>query len=113
MIKRETLFKLYASLQSLEKCHENSKRMLSSQLSQPAIVRSSLAQQAEVLVKMRRTANKLQFELARDDWASAGRSLRVFAGLQALVRPDIVSTFSALANDELALQLCENEALYH
>jgi len=46
---------------------------------------------------MRRTANKLQLEIAKDDWNSAVRSLQIFYGLNSMVRPHVMDIYSKLS----------------
>lgn len=110
-MEQETISRLYASLQSLEKCLEHSKRMLVEQKSQPSLVWESLYQQERVLKHMRRVMNILQLESAKQNWNNVSRQIRIFTGLQAMVRPEIMHAFSALSNRELVFQLSEPQVL--
>lgn len=112
-MKTDLITRLFATVQSLEKCLENSKRMLTEQKGQPRSVHTSITQQEKVVRQMRRTANKLQFAVAKNNWQSAIREVRIFEGLWNMVRPEIVATFSALANHQVAIQFSESEAVVH
>ncbi len=104
---------VFCSIQALEKLLENSRKMLVEQRHQPLSVHTAVLQQARALRAMRQSANNLQLEVARKDWISAVRSLQIYYGLNSLVRPEIVTTFSALSNGEICLQLQDNQAMYH
>jgi len=82
---------VFGALQSLEKCMSNVKDMLPNHGKAVGDVSALIPQHEKVLVKMRRTANCLQLELAREDWNASIRSLRIFYGLNHLIRKDILS----------------------
>lgn len=110
---REMLVHVFASIQGLEKCLANSRKMLDEQKHQPLIVHKSLAEQDRILRQMRRVANRLQLEFATENWPEAVRSLKIYYGLWTMVRPEIMSTFTALANGKVCLQIAEPDAQYH
>ena len=47
---------------------------------------------------MRRAANKLQLDLAHNDWTNAVRSLHIYYGLNSMVRPSLMGTYAQLHN---------------
>jgi|GEM_PF-6694938 len=104
---------VFAAIQALEKCHDNSRRMLGEQKTQPLSVHTALLQQSRILRAMRQSANNLQLELARKDWIKATRSLKIYYGLNNMIRPEIMATFSALANGEICLQLNDAQSMCH
>ncbi len=110
---KDILAKLYASLQSLEKCLHNSKQMLSVQKQQPSLLWQTIDQQESVLQHMRRVLTILQFEFAKENWTGIARQIQLFTGLQDMVRPDIMFTFAALANNEVALQVSDSDLPAH
>lgn len=104
---------VFAAIQALEKCLENSRRMLKEQRQQPLSVHTSLLQQTRMLRSMRQAANTLQLDVARRDWVSAVRTLQIYYGLNKMVRSEIMGTFSALANREICLQFHDGESISH
>ena len=104
---------VFASVQGLEKCVLHSRKMLAEQRHQPAVVQNSIEAQERVLKQMRRAANRLQLELVNEDWVNAVRSLNIFYGLCNMARPEILATFSALANGQVCLQLSDQGATCH
>jgi len=113
MEKKKVLAAVFSSLQGLEKCVQTSSRLQNS-LDNPAnLIARSISDQKQILSQMRRTANKLQLELASDDWDDIVRSLQVFYGLRQMVRPEIMATFQSLANKELKLPHISQDAVVH
>ena len=112
-MSKDMIVHIFASVQGLEKCVLHSRKMLAEQKHQPLIVHSSITEQERVLKQMRRAANRLQLELVSEDWVSAVRSLNIFYGLCTMARPEILSTFSSLANRQVCLQLSDHGATCH
>lgn len=88
---------VFAAVQSLEKCLSKVKTLAPEAGAERTELEQLIPQQEEVLDKMRRTANRLQLEMARKDWNASVRSLRIFYGLNHLVRRDLLKTHSKLA----------------
>ena len=95
-MKRELIISVFASLQGLEKRYSQCQELLSERKFLRAIVREELKSEEEVLGAMRRAANRLQLELASDNWTAAGRSLNIFRGLHQMIHPQIHLTFGKL-----------------
>jgi len=104
---------VFSSLQGLEKCVESSQKMCSGELAGSIIVERSLTEQRKVIRQMRRTANKLQIQLAQENWNEVVRSLQIFYGLRQIVRPEIMATFQSLANKELKLSVMSEDTVIH
>ena len=104
---------LFAAVQGMERCVARCEKMLGEQTYQPSSVATSIAEQRRILREMRRSANKLQLEIAKKDWNGAVRSIQIFYGLNNMVRPEILATFSALANKRIAYQFTETEDTIH
>jgi hypothetical protein len=104
---------VFSSLHGLEKCVESSQKMFAGELAGSIIVERSLNQQRKVIVQMRRTANKLQIQLAQENWGEVVRSLQIFYGLRQIVRPEIMATFQSLANKELKLSAMSEDTVIH
>lgn len=107
-MNKELIPHVFASLHSLERYLENIRRMSGTQegidakfLSQ---LEHSLPEQERVLKQMRRVANKLQLEIAKEEWDEVIRSLRIFYGLNHMVRPDLIATFVKLSKGETLLE---------
>ena len=62
---------------------------------------------------MRKAANRLQLDLAKDDWISIIRSLRVFYGLHHLIRPEVVATLLAVAEQQTEKENLPVQVIYH
>lgn len=88
---------VFASLQSLEKCLGNVKKMLPSQTDSCDELKKVVPEQEKILEQMRRIANKLQLEVARNDLGSAVRTLKIFYGLNHMIRGDVMNAFSKLS----------------
>ncbi|MCC6220009.1 MAG: hypothetical protein IT291_02080 [Deltaproteobacteria bacterium] len=93
----DRISQVFGNLQELEKRVEHCKKILSRKRKYEPNLTLMLRQQEQILVKMRRTANKLQLENASEDWQNFYRSLNVFNGLRAIVQPEILQTFSELS----------------
>lgn len=112
-MSKELLAHIFSSLQSLEKCLENSKRMYALEPVKATYIAEALTQQTEVLGQMRRVANKLQLDIAAQDVSQINRSMQIYYGLTSIVRPEILSTFRSLANGKGNLELAEQHSLVH
>lgn len=112
-MKKEMVVHMFATVQSLEKCVAQNRRMLAESNTQPGHARAAVEQQQRVLTQMRRVANRLQLLLVKKDWVEIVRLTSVFYGLNSLVRPEIMSMFSALANDEVYFQFAEARGQAH
>ena len=99
-VTKEKTVHLFATLQALEKCLANSKKMLEEQKDQPLSMHTAVFQQGRLLREMRRTLNCLQLHIAKNEWPQAVRAMQIFYGLNSMVRPNIMASFSALANGE-------------
>ena len=96
----ELITHVFASLQSLEKCLSTVKKLLPGQEEDYSDIARILPEQERVLQQMRRIANKLQLEVARGDWAGGVRSLKIFYGLNHMIRFDLLHAFSTLSRKE-------------
>lgn len=109
---------VFASLQNLEKCLGNIKKMLPSQGQEAQDIAKVLPEQERVLDQMRKVANKLQFDVAKNDWAATVRLLKIFYGLNYMVRTDIMNAFTRLSKEQHTVQLEKlqpqgKETVYH
>ncbi len=97
LMTSEFLYHIFSSLQSLEKKFATVKELLPGPSESPDVFHHHLPQQKKILRQMRRTANKLQLEAAHSDWVSLTRSLKIFYGLNQLIREDIILACSNLS----------------
>lgn len=88
---------VFGALQGLEKSFETIKSQAHELGSEHEEIRALLPKQEEILIDMRRTANLLQLHLAKKDWSEAVRSLKIFYGLNQLVRTDILKAFATVS----------------
>ncbi len=91
---------VFATLQFQEKSLGNIKKLACGQETFVAEILKAIPEQERVLAHMRRTANLLQLETARNDIPSAIRSLRIFFGLNQMVRNDIAAALSKLTQQQ-------------
>ena len=96
-MNKELIPHVFASLQSLERYVDIIKSSLESSDHTGNELRAMVPQYETTLKKMRRTANKLQFQVAADNQQQIIRSLRIFYGLNHMVRPEILSSFLSLS----------------
>ncbi len=82
---------VFASVQTLERYVETIRAKSSGHPGLEADLKSLLPQFESFLVSMRRVANKLQLQVASKDALAIARSLKVFYGLNHIVRPEILS----------------------
>lgn len=54
--------------------------------------------QVRVVKQMRQVANKLQLELAKNNWVEAIRLMKIFYGLDNLIRPELMESVVKLSN---------------
>jgi len=113
-MKQTILVNIFSTLQSLEKVASQNRQMAQGYTSKMPSTSSSLDQQEQVLRKMRRTANRLQFEFVTNNWDAAVRLLNVFYGLNHMVRPEIMTSFASLVNKQKVTPMTRPEpVLYH
>lgn len=110
---KQLIIRVFAIVQALEKCVEASRRMAASSPLKRANTIAALEQQSEVLRNMRRQANRLQLDLAGENWIQAIRSLQIFYGLNQMVRPEIMNTYASLANGAPTKTLPDNHHVCH
>lgn len=108
---------VFATLQSLERCMANVKKMIPGQESNYPEIIKVVPEQERVLQQMRRVANLLQLETARSDWPSAVRSLKIFYGLNHMVRNDLTAAFTKLSQQQtthsVQYPLVGKQVMYH
>ena len=85
---------IFASLQTLEQSARRVDELLARTPDEE--LESSLKAQNKIVKEMRRVANKLQFEVAKDDILAATRSLRLFYGMNHMVRSDLATAHRTL-----------------
>ncbi|MCB0343693.1 MAG: hypothetical protein KDD66_01175 [Bdellovibrionales bacterium] len=112
-IDKKIIAFLFSALHSLERCHMHSNNLLEAQPYQPETVKSGLLEQAKVLAAMKHTAEQIHFASQAGSQAEAARLMQIFYGLNAIVRPDIVATFSSLAKGRVHFDLSDNNAVVH
>lgn len=96
----ELITHVFASLQNLEKCYGNIKRLLPRHETDAEDIVKVLPEQKKVLEQMRRVANKLQLDFAKNDWSATIRMLKIFYGLNYMVRSDLQTAFTRLSGQE-------------
>jgi hypothetical protein len=84
----------------------------------PKRIVNNITEQERILKHMRRAANKIQIELAQEDWTAVHRSLSIFYSLNQMVRPEILATYRELSGvPQAAVSSTEFEgreaAVYH
>lgn len=104
---------LFAVVASLEKCISHSEKMLLEQTFQPEHVYQQIEQQRACVEQMQTVANRIQLEALRKDWRKVVRSFQVFYGLNTMVRPEIITTFSTLSRRELCIGFSRDQAALH
>lgn len=92
----EVLVHIFAAIQGLEKCITGTKKALSGSNKARPDVEQALGQQEQIVGEMRKHANKLQLQIAGNDYSSIIRSLDVIYGLNSMVRSEVISTYSAI-----------------
>ena len=100
----------YAALQHLEKCLQTVKKLLVGRESEYPDIVKVIPEQEKIITQMRRVANVLQLEIARNDAESIVRSYKVFYGYNQMVRTDLLKALSVLSNkEETSIALSETE----
>jgi di/tripeptidase len=96
----DLLHRVFSTVQSLEQQIESVKNQysLNSQANSKAI--SQLTEFERVVKSMRRVANKLQLEVAKKDSIAIVRSLKIFYGLNFMVRPEVLKTSMSLVSKQ-------------
>ena len=117
-MNKRVITHVFAAVQNLEKSMKQVKDLMPAHGQSIENLEELVPQQEQVLKKMRRTANRLQFELAREDWYAAIRSLRVFYGLNHLIRKDVMTAQRQLSSAEngvltVAPPIEEKSITYH
>lgn len=103
-MNKELIPHVFASLQNLERYLENIKKFSDTSAAHAPSLLRSIEDQERVLKQMRRVANKLQIEVAREQWDSVVRTLRIFYGLNHMVRPDLMATFVQLSKGQTMIE---------
>ena len=91
---------VYASLLSLEKKLSEIKQLISERKNKADKFLPLLTQYEEAIRKMRKTANILQLNLAKNEWSEVVRNTEIFYGLTFLVRGEILITYGKLLRNE-------------
>ena len=93
----QNMHRIFGALHTLERSLDLCKNTMLKNSNLPERITGSIAEQERIIKHMRRVANKLQFELAQQDWAAVHRSLNIFYSLNQMVRPEIMSTYRELS----------------
>ena len=96
----EKVTHVFGALNTLEKTVKVSEKMIKDNHIKSNGIDSAIFQQKKFLSEMRRAANKLQLEICKKDFAGAARSYQTFYGLNSIVRPEILTTYRIVANQE-------------
>ena len=100
----EVIPHVFASLQTLERYLEQVRTLSTRAVEFSAELRTRIPEFERVVKQMRRTANKLQFQVAANNQAEIVRSLRIFYGLNHMLRPELLSTLIKLTKGSNPLQ---------
>ena len=95
-IESKTVISVFASLQILEKSLDRVRARLPRNPADRCEAANLFPQMERIVIEMRRTANKLQIQLAKKQWLDANRSLQIFYGLHKMVKSDIAATHQLL-----------------
>lgn len=106
---KEIIIHVFSSLQSLEKYLDSIKKLVRGKEK----TADGLVQHEKVIRCMRRMANKIQLDVAHDDWDAAVRSLKIFYGLNHMIRPELVSTLMRLSGSKSPLEHCQPKPVCH
>ena len=88
---------VFAAIQTLERSAQTSRSMLTKEHTQYEEISQKLEEQEGIILKMRREANKLQLQVAKESWQEVTRSLNIVYGLNQMVRPEVLATLQTLA----------------
>ncbi len=95
-MNQELIPHVFASLQTLERYVEQVRTLSAGGAESNSEARALLPEFDRVVKQMRRTANKLQFHVAAADEAATVRTLRIFYGLNHMVRPEVLKSLVGL-----------------
>ena len=109
----ELVTHVFASLQSLEKKLEQTKKLLPEQNEQYRETAEQLPKQEEILGQMRKVANLLQLQTAKGQWEPAVRSLKIFYGLNHMVRTDVMKAYGVARGTQLSESRIEENGFRH
>lgn len=101
-MQRDLIINVFAALQGLEKAIADSRKQATNVSNYDAL--EAVRSQETVVRKMRRTANRLQIDLAGNNWGSSIRLLKIFYGLNHMLRPEVIKTRSALYGNALSVE---------
>ena len=93
-MNKELVNHVFDSLQTIENYLSSSKKLLSSTSAKED---AQIGEQEKVIEKMRWVAYELQLEVSKNDMNTSLRLLRIFYGLNHMVRPEIIATYSSLS----------------
>jgi len=93
---------VFGSLQTLERYVDQIRSSASRDGQLGREVANLLRQSESVLQNMRRTANRLQLQLAAKDAGAVVRSLRIFYGLNHIVRPELLTALAHFSKGTIA-----------
>lgn len=105
---------VFGAVHSVERTLQRVETLLEEQPSQSTLSKEQqhvfqtlLPQQKDIIKRMRRIANLLQLEAAKENWSATVRSLRVFYGLHQMVRKDLIQAQKTLQQHQVRRNLVE------
>ncbi len=104
---------VFGSLQTLERYIEQIRTNATHHEKLGDEVGSVIRQCEGVLQNMRRTANRLQLQLAANDASAVVRSLRIFYGLNHIVRPELLRAVAHFTKGALEFPKVETQVPLH
>jgi len=96
-MKNELITHVFGAVQGLEKYSTQINSLLDANKNKANLLTSNPEEHNKVIKHMRRIANKLQLEVAKNNTSESYRLLKLFYGLNSLVRPEVLSTFVILS----------------
>lgn len=112
-MSRELIAHVFANLQALERTLEDVEAGINANPAMPGIRPSELQDYRRAVRMMHRTANVLQLNYAHEDWAQFVRSLHIFYGLNAMVRPSIMAVYAKQLNTRNSFAEIEAQITMH
>ncbi len=112
-MKNALLKHVFGALQGLEKYNDKISHLAEAHPERTLALSSAPEDQAQMVLYMRKTANKLQMAFARDDWNEGVRLLKIFYGINALVRPEVLSSFVIMSQSDIKQVTQHREASMH
>lgn len=115
VMQKEIVYRVFSTVQSLEQQVENLKNQLGLNPKTNEKHLSQIAEFEAVIKSMRRTANKLQIEAAKKDASPSVRLLKIFYGLNYMVRPEVLKASMSLFSDS-PIQIsnaAQNDSMFH